>query len=154
MVRRFRKPSLSSDHGIDSRVHPLAGTAQHSATDKLSPGKPIFSLLWLAFASITPHIAASVRSSTNCCSPHSQILNGVRRWWGKEAGSKEATLAALGEPVDLEALRAEKMGDMVKLSEWQQADIFRQRLLHGTCDLPPNPKHLTLLSAGLSPGVC
>lgn len=71
-------------------------------------------------------------------------------WWGKEAGSKETTLAALGVTVDLDALRAEKIADLVKLSEWQQNEALRERLVAGTCVAPANPKGLTFKSVGLS----
>jgi hypothetical protein len=71
-------------------------------------------------------------------------------WWGKEAGSKEATLAAAGIALDLEQLRQEKWGDIVKLSEWQQSELFRQKLLNGSCEAPPNPKGLTFASEGLA----
>ena len=43
-------------------------------------------------------------------------------WWGKEAGSKEATLP---KPTSLRELKAQKKADIDKLSEWVQVTKYK-----------------------------
>lgn len=65
-------------------------------------------------------------------------------WWGKEAGSKAATVAAVHEPKvkeripTLRELKAKSKADIEKLPEYQQMLKFLRQLDDGTCENNPS----------------
>eukprot|EP01134_Creolimax_fragrantissima_P006074 CFRG6074T1 len=75
-------------------------------------------------------------------------------WWGRSAGSREATTAVanydiLHDSINLPQMRSDKAKEIRNIVEVQQSTNFRQQLQNGTCQLPANDAGLTFESVGM-----
>eukprot|EP00755_Sulcionema_specki_P025692 Sspe_Gene.83899::Locus_55048_Transcript_1_1_Confidence_1.000_Length_2406::g.83899::m.83899/K11381/bkdA; 2-oxoisovalerate dehydrogenase E1 component len=71
-------------------------------------------------------------------------------WYGKDAGSRQATVAMLGEAIDLPQLRSDAASEINKMMEIKQAKIFQDNLENGLCHVPKDFNMLSLESSGMS----